>query len=154
MIFNQNQKLKNVFIRFLDLSRNWSIAKKISYGYAVAIGIAIIGTTNGLLIASYYEQISQKQLRLSSQQQLLLKNLELGVTSLRIHPQKLVSVLDNTIWLEFEQNQFLDEMAAVNKHLTEVKTFIIKHSNHLIINSEDFQKLLDNYENTIKLYNQ
>ncbi|MUG97196.1 histidine kinase, partial [Scytonema sp. UIC 10036] len=131
MIFYPGKKLKTAFVRILSIIYHWSIAQKISYGYATAIGIAIIGTLNGLAIASYYEQVSQEQVSLSSQQQNFLKNLELEVISLRIHPQKLISVLENTIWLEFEQNQFLNEIDSINKNLSKFQIFINNHPSSL-----------------------
>jgi two-component system, NtrC family, sensor kinase len=154
MIFYPGKKLKTAFVAILNIIYHWSIAQKISYGYATAIGIAIVGTINGLAIASYYERVSQEQVSLSSQQQNFLKNLELKVISLRIHPQKLISVLENTVWLEFEQNQFLNEIDSINKNLSQFKVFINNYPSSLAINDKDFTLLLNRYTNNIKLYNQ
>ncbi|MEH1921314.1 sensor histidine kinase [Nostoc sp.] len=136
------------------LSDNWSIVQKISYGYIVAVGIAFIGTTSGLLIAYRYETLAQEQLNLSYQQESLLKNLENTVARVRLHPQRLVTVLENTIWLEFEKNKFIDEINRFNKQLSELKIFINTHSDNLIINNIDLSNLLVNYQKNTQKYTQ
>ncbi|MEH1819991.1 MAG: hypothetical protein V7L31_13075 [Nostoc sp.] len=97
MIVNTKNYLKRIFTLLSHLSDKWSIVQKISYGYIVAVSIAFIGTTSGLLIAYRYETVAQKQLSLSYQQESLLKNLENTITRVRLHPQRLVTVLENTI---------------------------------------------------------
>jgi hypothetical protein len=79
---------------------NWSIAKKIYYGYATAISIACLGTGSGLVISNYYKKSSYEQLNFSYQQQSLLKNLETSATNVRLHPQRLALVLEDSVWLE------------------------------------------------------
>ena len=50
-----------------------SIAKKIGYGYSLAIGLAVLGTTAGLMVGDYYQKQAQEQLRLVQNQYSLLK---------------------------------------------------------------------------------
>ncbi|MEH2379906.1 MAG: ATP-binding protein [Nostoc sp.] len=154
MIINTTNYFRRFFSSLTHLSDNWSIAKKISYGYTVAISIAFIGTTSGLLIAYHYEIIAQQQLNLSYQQQFLLKDLENTITRVRLHPQRLVTVLENSIWLEFEKDRFLDEMSQVNKRLSELKIFINNHPNDSTINNIDVLNLLKKYKNNTEIYTQ
>ncbi|MEH2361492.1 sensor histidine kinase [Nostoc sp.] len=154
MIVNTTNHFRRIFYFLTHLSDNWSIAKKISYGYTVAISIAFIGTTSGLLIAYRYETIAQQQLNLSYQQQFLLKDLENTITRVRLHPQRLVTVLENSIWLEFEKNRFLDEMSQVNQRLSELQTFINNHPDDSTINNIDVFILLKNYKKNTEIYTQ
>ncbi|AFY45440.1 sensor histidine kinase [Nostoc sp. PCC 7107] len=146
--------VRKVLIWLVKLSNNWSIAQKITYGYIVTVGITCIGTTSGLLLAYNYETYAHKQLLLAYQQQALLKDLENAVTRVRLHPQRLVTVLDNSIWLEFEKNRFLDGISQVQQRLSELDKFAIIYQNNLLINSQDLHNLLSDYEKTTDIYNQ
>ncbi|MBE9005785.1 HAMP domain-containing protein [Fortiea sp. LEGE XX443] len=143
---------KKVLIWLFKLSNHWSIAQKISYGYTVAVGITFIGATSGLLLAYHYETYAHKQLILAYQQQALLKDLENTVTSVRLHPQRLVTVLDNSIWLEFEKNRFLDEISQVKQKIAELDNFINIYQNDLLLNHGDLHNLLHSYEKSTEIY--
>jgi len=143
-----------IFILLSHLTDNWNIAKKISYGYTVAGSISFIGTISGLLIAYRYETLAQQQLNLSEQQQSLLKDLENKITRVRLHPQRLVTVWENSIWLEFEKNRFLDEMSQVNQQLSQLETFIKIHTHDSRISNANLLKLLNNYQQNTKIYTQ
>ncbi|HYW18529.1 MAG TPA: ATP-binding protein [Nodularia sp. (in: cyanobacteria)] len=140
------------FTWLTNLTNRWNIAKKISYGYTVAIGISFIGTTSGLLLAYNNEVYAYKQLNLSYQQQSLLKDLENSVARIRLHPQRLATVLNNSIWFEFEKNQFKNQLVTVNKELEKTQSFINTYSDDLAINKAEFDHLLDNYHLTTQLY--
>lgn len=154
MIASTKRYLKKSCILLSHLTDSWNIAKKISYGYTVAVSITFIGTISGLLIAYRYEALAQQKLNLSYQQQSLLKDLENTITRVRLHPQRLVTVLENSIWLEFEKNRFLDEMSQVHQQLSKLETFINTHANDSTINNTDLLQLLNNYKKNTKIYTQ
>jgi two-component system NtrC family sensor kinase len=134
-------------------SNKWGISKKILYNYTVAISISFLGTTSGLLIGKFYEKSAYKQLNLAYQQQSLLKDLENKVTRIRLHPQRIASVLQDSVWLEFEQNKFLNEINQFRTNLSELKIFTQSHPNDLVVDYQDFEKLLNNYLKTTESYN-
>ncbi|MDZ8256895.1 ATP-binding protein [Nostoc sp. ChiQUE01b] len=154
MIAATKHSAKRIFILLSNLSNNWNIAKKISYGYTLAVSIAFIGTTSGLLLAYRYETLAQQQLDLSYQQQSLLKDLETSITRVRLHPQRLVTVLENSIWLEFEKNRFLDEMSQVNQQLFKLETFTNTYAHDSTINNIYLLNLLNKYKKSTKTYTQ
>ncbi|WP_334780942.1 sensor histidine kinase [Nostoc sp.] len=154
MIADRKNYFRRTFSLLTHLSDNWSIAKKISYGYTVAISIAFIGTTSGLLIAYRYERLAQQQLNLSYQQQFLLKDLENTITRVRLHPQRLVTVLEDSIWLQFEENRFLDEISQVNQRLSALQIFINSHPHDSTINNTDLLNLLKSYQENTEIYTQ
>jgi len=84
-----------------------SIAQKIGYGYSLAIGIAVLGTTAGLMVGDYYQRQAQEQLRLVQKQYSLLKELENGILLVQFHPQQLAAVVGNQIWLQYETSKFI-----------------------------------------------
>jgi hypothetical protein len=67
----------------------WGITEKFAYSYTLAIGIAICGTTGGLLLGDYYQEEAEQRLKFISEQQIILNNLDKVVTQLRLHPQAL-----------------------------------------------------------------
>ncbi|TVP65240.1 MAG: HAMP domain-containing protein [Nodularia sp. (in: Bacteria)] len=152
MLIDYKNQFKKKLTWLNRLSYRWNIAKKITYGYTVAIGISFIGTTSGFLLAYNNETYAYKQLNLSYQQQSLLKDLENSVTRIRLHPQRLATVLDNSIWFEFEKNQFQNQLIIVNKNLDQVKNFVNTYSQDLVINKTEFDYLLENYYLTTQSY--
>ena len=73
----------------IRLSNNWNIAKKIGYGYTIAIGIAVLGGVIGLAIGDYYQRQADRRLHWVHKQQKSLKSLENTVLNIRYHPLKL-----------------------------------------------------------------
>ncbi|NEP43677.1 MAG: hypothetical protein F6K35_32420, partial [Okeania sp. SIO2H7] len=49
-------KIKNKLIRIANLFNGLSIAQKFGYSYAMAISVAVIGITLGLVISEEYER--------------------------------------------------------------------------------------------------
>ncbi|MBD2292551.1 HAMP domain-containing protein [Anabaena sphaerica FACHB-251] len=152
MIYLIKKKFKPIFLYLGYLTNNWNIAKKISYGYTVILSIAAIGTVSGLLIANYYEETAQKQLFLSYQQQLLVKDLKNSVITVRMYPQRLVNVLENYVLLDFEKNKFSNDINQVNQKLSQLETFIKENPDALAVNDQDFNILIQKYKDTTQLY--
>ncbi|MEA5554555.1 ATP-binding protein [Anabaena cylindrica UHCC 0172] len=154
MIDVAKRKIKPAFLWISYLSNSWNIAKKISYGYTFTIGIAAIGTVSGLVIANHYEGTAQNQLFLSYQQQSVLKDLKNAVITVRLHPQRLATVLNNSIWLEFEKNRFLGDVTQVDQQLSELEIFINAYPHDLAINNQEFTILVNKYKKNTDLYTQ
>ncbi|MEA5627946.1 ATP-binding protein [Nostoc sp. UHCC 0251] len=152
MIANGKHYFKKIFILLSHLSHNWNISKKISYGYTLAVSITFIGTTCGLLVAYQYETIAQQKLNLSYQQQSLLKDLENAITRVRLHPQRLVTVLESSIWLEFEKNRFLDEISQVEQQLSKIETFVNIYAHDSKVKDTDLLNLLNKYKKNTIIY--
>lgn len=155
MIKLLSHELKHHILNPLShFTRNWSITKKIGYSYTVVICTTLIGTIIGSVIAYYYETSAYKQLNLAYQQKYLLKGLENDVTAARLHPQRLVHVLEDSVWLEFEKNRFLADIEHINQQLSQIDTFVNKNPYDLALKPEVFQNLLKQYKQNTVLYNQ
>jgi two-component system, NtrC family, sensor kinase len=154
MITEYKKKFHQKILWLHHLSNRWNIAKKITYGYTVAISISFIGTITGLVMAYHHEVYAYKQLNLAYQQQSLLKNLENTVTRIRLHPQRLATVLNNSIWFEFEKNQFENQIIKVNDELNNIQLFIDTYEDDLDLRKDQIVPLLESYRETIKLYSE
>ncbi len=128
-----------------------NIERKIGYGYALTIGIAAIGTTIGLFIGEYYQTQAQQKLILVDQNQDLIQELQNHVLILRFHPQQLITVADNSIWLQYEKDKFHANNARINTILSELNVLI--HNNpKYIVDIKDYQTLVREYEQTVEDY--
>jgi signal transduction histidine kinase/HAMP domain-containing protein len=131
-----------------------SIAKKISYGYSLAIGIAILGATLGLLGGDYYQRKAQEQLSIAERQKNLLGNLENAVGTVRLHPQRLVTVLGESIWFDYETAKFFRDVEQVNATLSEFEAFIDRNPHNLVANATELKLLLKGYKTNTLIYTQ
>lgn len=131
-----------------------NIARKIGYGYALAIGIAVLGTTVGLLGGDYYQEQAQKQLNIANEQQHLLSDLEAAVDAVRSHPQRLVTVLGQSIWFDYEKAKFAGNLDQVKLLLAEIELFIDKNPHSLATNPIELKIVLKDYKANISIYTQ
>ena len=131
---------------------NLSIAKKISYGYSLSIGIAVMGTSVGLIIANYYHKQAQQQLVLAEQQQDLLYSLENNIFAIYSHPQELLTVIKDSIWFQYETNKFLVNVQKVQTILSELNNFVEKYPENIVVNPKKLTTLLNSYQTQINLY--
>ncbi|XWK88501.1 MAG: ATP-binding protein [Phormidium sp.] len=131
-----------------------NIEKKISYGYALVIGVAVFGTAVGLLIGDYYQKQAQKQLTIADRQQYLISELENAVSQIRSHPQRLVSVLGESIWFDYESAKFFGSVNRVKTTLSEFDDFRETNQNNLVISSNELKKILQDYQSNTEAYTQ
>ncbi|UNU23251.1 sensor histidine kinase [Microcoleus vaginatus] len=131
-----------------------SIAKKITYGYSLAIGIAVLGTTGGMLFGDYYQKQAFQALTFADEQQHLLRDLEYSVQTVQSHPKRLISVLGDSIWFEYETAKFLKDVDVVNTNIAELAFFTEEHSTELAVNSAELKELLNGYTTATDSYSQ
>ncbi len=129
-----------------------SIAKKIGLGYSLAIGIGVIGTSIGLTTGYYYQQQAQEERSIAEAQHRQLLELENAVTTVRLHPQRLVAVLGDSIWFDLERNRFLIQVKQIEKLLQELEEFIDTHPENLAVETEQLKQLLQNYATNTQAY--
>ena len=131
-----------------------SIAQKINSGYSLAIGIAILGTTGGMICGDYYQKQAFQALTLADEQQHFLKDLEYSVQAVQSHPKRLISVLGDSIWFEYETAKFLKDVDVVKKVIAELTLFSEEHSPELAVNSAELKELLNGYTTATDSYSQ
>ncbi|MEG4856516.1 ATP-binding protein [Microcoleus sp. K1-B6] len=131
-----------------------SIAQKINYGYSLAIGIAVLGTTGGMICGDYYQKQAFQALTFADEQQHLLRDLEYSVQAVQSHPKRLISVLGNSIWFEYETAKFLKDVDVVKTNIAELALFTEEHSTELAVNSAELKELLNGYTTATDSYSQ
>ncbi|NEQ98807.1 MAG: response regulator [Cyanothece sp. SIO2G6] len=119
------------------LAAKSGIAQEIGQGYAIAIGLAVLGTGIGLTLGEYAQYKAQKQAEISYTQRTLLKNWTNQVLVLQAHSQRLFAVTQDSIWFQYETSKFKNDLVLLEKLLAdldrfiqqpEVQTFVDNHS--------------------------
>ncbi|MGL4379261.1 MAG: HAMP domain-containing protein, partial [Microcoleaceae cyanobacterium] len=104
--------------------RRLSIHRKIAYGYAFAIGVAVLGTSAGLAVGDYYEYQAKAKLNFSHQQQDILQNLETEVILARSHSERIIPFLENPVWLETEVTGLFEQILQIEKSLLSLQNLV------------------------------
>lgn len=146
--------------KILPLVSNWTKAKfgalgigqKISFGYGVAIGIAILGTATGLVLGDFLRKEAAKQEKVAQQQQLLLHNLQSAAMQARSHALRLPALLGNIQGLEYEHQSFIKQTNSTQKLLSELQSFIETNRNLLGNEAQKLETLSQRYDIISKYY--
>jgi two-component system NtrC family sensor kinase len=130
------------------------IGQKISYGYALAIGIAILGTAAGQRLGDYFRKQALVQVNVAQQQQQLLQNLQNTVFEARSHAARLPTVLGNTVWLQYEHDRFLWKINQAKILISEIESFARQNPDKLATEEAEFQAILNKSARVIDYYAQ
>jgi two-component system NtrC family sensor kinase len=130
------------------------IGQKISYGYALAIGIAIFGTAAGQRLGDYFRKQALVQVNVAQQQQQLLQNLQNTVFEARSHAARLPTVLGNSVWLQYEQDRFLWKINEAKILISEIEFFARQNPDKLATEEAEFQAILKKSARVIDYYAQ
>ncbi|MDF0556805.1 ATP-binding protein [Kamptonema sp. UHCC 0994] len=129
-----------------------SISQKIGYGYAVSIGIAVLGTGAGLMLGDYYQRQAKEKLDRTHQQQALLSELQNEVLIARSHSERLVPMLGNSVWIKSEADNFYESVLRGNKLLSELQDLVEREVKNYGRDGAEIKALLKTYEITLASY--
>ncbi|WP_445244763.1 sensor histidine kinase [Microcoleus sp. OTE_8_concoct_300] len=130
------------------------IGQKISYGYALAIGIAILGTAAGQRLGDYFRKQALVQVNVAQQQQQQLQNLQNTVFEARSHAARFPTVLGNTVWLQYEHDRFFRQINQAKILIAEIESFARQNPDKLATEEAEFQAILHNSARVIDYYGQ
>ena len=117
---------KPLFLAIICLNRvlgiDRSISKKISSGYTLALGTAVLGISCGLLGSYCYAQPARLQAKQMRQQKQLLSDFNNRLLNIQIHPLRLLAIAgESRIWMQYEINQFRSDFQQINRLLEEIE---------------------------------
>lgn len=107
--------LKHLFSRL-------GIRQKIGCGYALVIGIAILGAGMGRGVESYYKQQVREKLAIDRDKAEILTNLNNTVQEVRIHQQQLVNLMTKPQIFDRERSDFLTRVAQMSAQLEQLQS--------------------------------
>ncbi|BAZ32082.1 integral membrane sensor signal transduction histidine kinase [Cylindrospermum sp. NIES-4074] len=108
--FKYSNRVKGLFYRL-------SIRRKIVFGYGLALGIAVLGTTIGLVIGDRYFQQARQQMTLANEEGNLLSSLQGILLEIQCHRQEIIPILG-------QQSALQQKKADIEAHLLEAVTLI------------------------------
>ncbi|MEM8637258.1 MAG: ATP-binding protein [Cyanobacteria bacterium P01_G01_bin.54] len=132
----------------------WHITQKIGVGYAVAIGIAVLGGIIGLVIGDYHQNRADQSLNLAEEQLGYLSLLENTILEIRSHPQQLITVLDDPIWFDYETSKFAINMVRLEGVLEDIKQYVESYPESLAAPENIYLDLDQGYVETVADYRQ
>ena len=98
-----------------QLVRRLSIRQKIGSGYALAVGIAILGTIAGLTVGDRYQNQAQTQLARAIEQEQLLNEMQRNVLHMRLHQHEVVPLLKQPKLFKEKHDHFLTHINKIRK---------------------------------------
>ena len=108
-------KLKNLFSRL-------GIRQKIGCGYALVIGIAILGAATGRGVESYYKQQVREKLAIDRDKAEIFTNLNNTAQEVRIHQLLLVSMTTKPQIFDRDRSDFLTRVAQMSAQLEQLQS--------------------------------
>lgn len=133
-----------------------SIGVKISCGYALALGIAVLGTSSGIIIGESYHKNALEKEEDAREKIHLLNHLETRLLQVVIHEQRLNYSLENPDILQQEYSYFLKNSAELKRLWSEFKVTARLTQNSPVVESpEELKKvkhILQTYKRTIENY--
>ena len=130
-----------------------SIAQKIGYGYSLAIGIAVLGTSIGLMVGDYYQREAQAQLKTIQNEHSLLKELESGIWQVQFHPQQLAAVVGQPVWFKYETTKFMAKKEQLKQVMSALKNTIENQAiKLLLVEPKKIKDVLQDYGDILDLY--
>ena len=162
----QDRSVKKKVFQNSSINLNWlrggfnhlRIGQKISYGYALAIGIAILGTGAGMKAGDYFRKQALIQVNVAQEQQQLLQNLQNTVFEARSHAARLPVVLGNAVWLQYEHDRFVQQINQAKILISEIESFARENPDRLATEEAALHAILkksalviDYYAQLIKL---
>jgi signal transduction histidine kinase len=131
---------------------NVSIRKKIGAGYALCVGIAILGTTAGLTLGEHYQNKAVQEMTRAHRQEYLLTDLQISVLQARTHASRFAVVLGNSVWLQYERNGFNQSINHAKQLLTQTERFVLNPENRALVETRELQNSLKRYAITVDAY--
>ncbi|MCU0518332.1 MAG: ATP-binding protein [Oscillatoria sp. Prado101] len=144
--------LKRQFIRL-------SIRQKISFGYALSIGIALLGSVTGRLTENFYEGQAMIQLHRSHEATKMLSHLQAAMLQAKGHEQQLLLLgKDAKILREASselRSAIVETDSLADEAVQELNFYYAKLQNsYHEKNCDSLKKLLRDYQATVEAYSQ
>ncbi|KPQ33573.1 MAG: Signal transduction histidine kinase [Phormidium sp. OSCR] len=137
---------------FAHKTNGLSISQKLAFGYSLVIGVAICGTVSGLSIGNYYQRRAYFEFAIADRQRDLLYNLENSVGAMRLHPQRLITVLGDTIWFDYEVSKFQADVNRVKETISDFEIFLDNYAQESDLDVEKLRSILLEYEQVSQDY--
>ena len=145
-----NQSIAGKFTQWLS---NLQVSHKIGLGYAIALSIAIFGTSIGIIIGNSYQKEAQEAVEDALEEIQLLKNVKNSLSNTQLHHKRLIVFLDKPKLFQQEVDSFQEDSARFNQSWSQFKNY---YENEAVEESpEELEKvasLQENYDGAVSIY--
>ena len=142
-------------IKFRGWLGHLKIGQKITLGYVVALGVAVIGTVSGIAMGNRYERQAYAIQQDAIEEILELKDLEKALTHLRVNERDLITWLDNperfqSVYTNYQANvqEFRENWAELIEDYEEDAEQGVEREEEL----EFLENLIEQYGDTLEPY--
>ncbi len=122
------------FSKLIPWFRRMNVGQKIGFGYAIAIGVGVLGTLTGTLIGDYYEHQAVEVERQVDEEVEYFNELKFAILEARLHQQHFIPLLEKSEDFKKEYALFLKQVENVEESLDELESFanvtITAHPEH------------------------
>lgn len=143
-----------LFHRLQGAMGHLGIAQKISYSFAFSMGFAVCGVAVGLVIGEVHQRQALNRLMQANEQRRLLNELENGVLEVRSHPQRLVTVVGDSVWFQYETAKFNDDVRQILDLTDDLTDFAATNQPGITLDQTALEDLANQYETTTSQYSQ
>ncbi|MBE8967804.1 HAMP domain-containing protein [Nostocales cyanobacterium LEGE 12452] len=131
---------------FSKITNGLSIGNKIKFGYSLALGVGIVGTTIGLVLGDRYQQEALQQQQNAFKELNLLYRLQTSVLQTRTHQQQLIPLVGN---LELYKEEYAH---ITNTHAPKIKQVWLELQTYIKTVGYANQKHTENIPLLLKTY--
>ncbi len=139
----------NILSNVGKITQNLSISHKISCGYAIAISIAIVGTTTGIILGNNQMQQARKQMSSADAERSYIAKLQTEALQTRLNQQQIILVLEQPDKLEKQHNDFIRDTQELKELLDTIPPAIDPNdTDNLRLLVDKYKTILNNYLET------
>ncbi|WP_242045672.1 MULTISPECIES: HAMP domain-containing protein [unclassified Calothrix] len=138
---------------FLQIFNRLSIGNKIKFGYAIALGVGIFGTTIGLILGDRYQQQAFKQEENAFKEINMLQRLQASILQTRTHQQQLIPLVANPELYQEEYSHITDKHTPeIQQVWSELQTYIKTADYQKEKHTDNIPQLLQTYHGVPQAY--
>ena len=132
---------------------NLQVGQKIGLGYAIALSIAILGTSIGIIIGNSYQKEAEEAVEDALEEIQLLKNVKNSLSNTQLHHKRLIVFLDQPKLFQQEVDSFQEGAAKFNQSWSQFKNYYEHEAAEE--SPEELEKvasLQENYDGAVSIY--
>ncbi len=147
---SRSSELKQSSGRYYNLVKRvfhrLSIRQKIILGYGLTLGVAVLGTTAGLLVGANYFQKARYQMIIADDEGHLFSNLQGELSEIKSYQQEILPLLNKAPMLLQKTSEFKTNLAEAERLFSQLEE-VSKSTSQI-----ELQAFLKQNHDTIKLY--
>ena len=136
----------------ISIFQKLSVAQKIGFGYAIAIGVGVLGTFTGTFIGDYFQYQAIEVERQVDEEVELFNELKSAILKARIHQQQFIPLLEEPVDLQKEFTNFRKQTDDAKEGWDELESFSKEISTNNLKHSSQVSAFLQTYDGVQDAY--